>query len=242
MTPERIEELLALHAAGASGRKIALAMGLHQRRVWQQLRDARAAGVISAPAKEVPKRAHDQGPEPTEAELPALIAPHTTDAWPAARVLALCLGWRAGKRASALATELQAGKNAIIGKVHRMVEFGVLRPRPSPIQTKKPAAESPAKRTPSRPAASGLGSVDVPPTAVAGGAEWSAGPAPSPPPRLTPRPYARIGDCCWPFGHPGTASFRFCGDPADPGRPYCADHVRVAYVSVRMAPVTASAS
>ncbi|MDX2101093.1 MAG: global cell cycle regulator GcrA-like protein [Alphaproteobacteria bacterium] len=39
--------------------------------------------------------------------------------------------------------------------------------------------------------------------------------------------------CCWPIGHPGTPEFRFCGAPAAPGKPYCAEHVAVAYIKQR---------
>jgi GcrA cell cycle regulator len=61
-------------------------------------------------------------------------------------------------------------------------------------------------------------------------------PAPVPPPRpvaVAPRPYGRIVTCCWPIGEPGTREFRFCDVPSEPGRPYCEDHVKVAYVKVR---------
>jgi len=48
-----------------------------------------------------------------------------------------------------------------------------------------------------------------------------------------PRPYGRIVTCCWPLGEPGTRSFRFCDDASEPGKPYCADHAKLAYVKVR---------
>jgi len=50
---------------------------------------------------------------------------------------------------------------------------------------------------------------------------------------VAPRPYGRIVTCCWPLGEPGTRDFRFCDVPSEPGRPYCEDHVKVAYVKVR---------
>lgn len=43
----------------------------------------------------------------------------------------------------------------------------------------------------------------------------------------------RIMSCQWPIGEPGNKGFRFCGDPSQPGRPYCEDHCKVAYVVVR---------
>jgi GcrA cell cycle regulator len=58
------------------------------------------------------------------------------------------------------------------------------------------------------------------------------------PPALAPAP-ARVslglndlappGSCQWPFGEPGRADFRFCGCPATRGRPYCEEHVKLAY-------------
>ncbi len=35
--------------------------------------------------------------------------------------------------------------------------------------------------------------------------------------------------CMWPIGDPKSAEFHFCGEPADPGRPYCAPHCAQAY-------------
>lgn len=63
--------------------------------------------------------------------------------------------------------------------------------------------------------------------------------AAAPPPPLprpvpaAPRPYGRVVTCCWPIGEPGTAEFHFCDVPSEPGRPYCEEHVKVAYVKVR---------
>jgi GcrA cell cycle regulator len=39
--------------------------------------------------------------------------------------------------------------------------------------------------------------------------------------------------CCWPIGEPGTRSFRFCDDASEPGKPYCTEHAKLAYVKVR---------
>jgi GcrA cell cycle regulator len=57
-----------------------------------------------------------------------------------------------------------------------------------------------------------------------------------PPPRpvaVAPRPYGRVVTCCWPIGEPGTREFHFCDVPSEPGRPYCEEHVKIAYVKVR---------
>ncbi len=64
---------------------------------------------------------------------------------------------------------------------------------------------------------------------------------PAPPRRLVPaKPSADIADktslldlndriCKWPLGHPGEPDFHFCGNPVNPGFPYCLDHCSVAY-------------
>lgn len=41
----------------------------------------------------------------------------------------------------------------------------------------------------------------------------------------------RAGMCSWPIGEPGTPDFHFCGKPAVAGKPYCAEHCSMAYVS-----------
>ena len=64
---------------------------------------------------------------------------------------------------------------------------------------------------------------------------------PAPPRRLVPaKPSPEVADktglldlndriCKWPIGHPGEPDFHFCGDPANPGFPYCVAHCGVAY-------------
>jgi GcrA cell cycle regulator len=39
--------------------------------------------------------------------------------------------------------------------------------------------------------------------------------------------------CCWPIGEPGTKGFRFCDEVSVPGKPYCEEHVKLAYVRIR---------
>lgn len=64
---------------------------------------------------------------------------------------------------------------------------------------------------------------------------------PAPPRRLVPaKPSPDVADktglldlnekvCKWPIGHPGEPDFHFCGNPANPGFPYCVQHCGVAY-------------
>lgn len=35
--------------------------------------------------------------------------------------------------------------------------------------------------------------------------------------------------CKWPMGHPGESDFHFCGEPINPGFPYCVEHCGRAY-------------
>ncbi|ABC22456.1 GcrA family cell cycle regulator [Rhodospirillum rubrum] len=37
--------------------------------------------------------------------------------------------------------------------------------------------------------------------------------------------------CRWPIGDPREPGFHFCGKPTTPGKPYCAEHASIAYVS-----------
>jgi GcrA cell cycle regulator len=52
-----------------------------------------------------------------------------------------------------------------------------------------------------------------------------------PPPSAQPRRSAAA--CCWPIGEPGTKTFRFCDDTSLPGKPYCDEHAKLAYVRIR---------
>jgi GcrA cell cycle regulator len=64
---------------------------------------------------------------------------------------------------------------------------------------------------------------------------------PAPPRRLVPaKPSPEVADktslqdlndriCRWPMGHPGEPDFHFCGQPSNPGFPYCVQHCGVAY-------------
>ena len=44
------------------------------------------------------------------------------------------------------------------------------------------------------------------------------------------KPSVRVTECCWPIGTPGKSGFRFCGDEVMPGKPYCLEHVKKAYI------------
>ncbi|MDQ5955521.1 MAG: GcrA cell cycle regulator [Patescibacteria group bacterium] len=52
-------------------------------------------------------------------------------------------------------------------------------------------------------------------------------------PTATPKRAVRaVTTCLWPIGEPGKRGFRFCDDASAPGKPYCDEHVKLAYVKI----------
>ena len=123
-------------------------------------------------------------------------------AWTDEQIEELKRLWNEGLSTADIGRALNVSKNAVVGKSHRLG----LKPRPSPIAGKKDDA-APAKKKP-----------------VAAAKK---------------RAPERIGDvidlgpnmCRWPFGDPGDADFHFCGKSTVVGKPYCADHCAIAYVT-----------
>ncbi|MCP9222585.1 GcrA cell cycle regulator [Erythrobacter sp. LQ02-29] len=118
-------------------------------------------------------------------------------------------------------------------------------PAPAPAPTPAPApisARSDAKETPSQPMPNaGQNAPKI--VSVGPGGFLRQGPGdqqapipPAPPRRLVPaKPSSEVADktslldlndkiCRWPMGHPGEPDFHFCGEPVNPGFPYCVEH------------------
>lgn len=110
--------------------------------------------------------------------------------------------WAKGLSTAEIGRALGVSKNAVVGKSHRLG----LKPRPSPISGKP---------------------VEAAPVAA------------KPKPKPKAKESEKIGDiidlgpqmCRWPFGDPGDDDFHFCGRQVAAGKPYCAEHCSVAYVS-----------
>jgi GcrA cell cycle regulator len=148
--------------------------------------------------------------------------------------------WAEGLSTAKIGAIMGISKNAVVGKAHRLQ----LESRPSPIKAAVPGATPTRAATPKRVPAPTLArpsQVETPavtPVAVATPIrEKVAAPqlAMRPAPvrvvtNVRPRPGAV---CCWPLGEPGTPQFRFCDASAAQGRPYCAEHVQIAYVRIR---------
>lgn len=125
--------------------------------------------------------------------------------------------WDEGVSATECGRLLGRSKNSIIGKAHRL-GFTL---RPSPI--KRDGAPRPPRICRPRYPRVTLAPITRPaviaPTAPVVIAK------PSPPP-----PLPRQTKCCWPLGEVKSSGFRFCDEPAKPGKSYCTDHCKLAYV------------
>jgi GcrA cell cycle regulator len=155
--------------------------------------------------------------------------------------------WEQGHSTAEIGRRLCVTKNAIVGKAHRLD----LTARPSPIRrgVARPAIERP-------PAPPRVEGPTLPPLASAVAHSFTTqvirpalppGPVPAPKPSVPaalppvravmqspPIQHRRSApSCCWPIGEPGKRDFHFCDGPSMPGKPYCEDHARLAYVRVR---------
>jgi GcrA cell cycle regulator len=164
--------------------------------------------------------------------------------WNEETILRLRTLWAEGHSTAEIGRRLGVSKNAIVGKAHRLD----LDARPSPIRREPPPAPPTCFRadgTTLPPLASTDEPVISVPTLAPEPEVVTPVPqppapvravAPAPVPRLAPvpaRPYGRVITCCWPIGEPGTRSFHFCDSPSEPGKPYCGEHAKLAYVKVR---------
>jgi GcrA cell cycle regulator len=124
-------------------------------------------------------------------------------------------------------------------------------PKAEPPKAEPPAAAAPAAAAtaaPAHPAAPHRSGPEIQYRSIGPGGFIRQGPGeqqapipPAPPRRLVPaKPSPEVADktslldlndriCKWPMGHPGEPDFHFCGDPANPGFPYCVQHCGVAY-------------
>lgn len=161
--------------------------------------------------------------------------------WAEETIVRLRALWDEGLSTAEIGRRLGVSKNAVVGKAHRLD----LPARPSPIRRDGTGA------TPRRTAPKRIAGPTLPPLSSTSAhaasepallamphiAPLVPKPAPVPPPARVvpppPRPYGRIVTCCWPLGEPGTRSFRFCDEASEPGKPYCSEHVKLAYVKVR---------
>jgi GcrA cell cycle regulator len=126
-------------------------------------------------------------------------------------------------------------------------ERAAARPAATPPARSAPSEGAPANTTNSQPIPGSQ--ADLPKIVSVGpGGFLRQGPGdqqapipPAPPRRLVPaKPSPEIAGktslldlsekvCRWPMGHPGEPDFHFCGEPVNPGFPYCVEHCGRAY-------------
>ena len=161
--------------------------------------------------------------------------------WTEERVSELTRLWSTGLSASEIGKILGVSKNSVVGKAHRMK----LESRPSPI--KRNPNGQPRRSRASRSRRIPMSDSPLPSAAA------PARPTIAPPPGMTVRESdvdtavatalqgatnavsrraagGRSTACLWPIGDPGDPDFHFCGEPAVPGKPYCASHCAKAYI------------
>ena len=154
--------------------------------------------------------------------------------WSEETIVHLRALWAEGLSTAEIGRRLGVSKNAVVGKAHRLD----LTARPSPIRRDGPSSDQPRRPTLPRtvgPTLPPLASAQ--PLAALPQAVIAPRPRPVPVPTRVqsppPRPYGRLVACCWPIGEPGTREFHFCDAESEPGKPYCEEHARRAYVKLR---------
>ncbi|HEU0311338.1 MAG TPA: GcrA family cell cycle regulator [Sphingomicrobium sp.] len=142
-------------------------------------------------------------------------------------------------------------KKAKVAPAPRAAKPATAKPSPSATAAKASAADEPRPAAPAetvqpqqrQPDAQAMQYRSVGPGGFIrqGPGDTQAPIPPAPPRRLVPaKPSADVADktslldlndrvCRWPMGHPGEPDFHFCGEPSNPGYPYCVAHCGVAY-------------
>lgn len=241
--PGRNAELIALvnGPERMTDGQIAEAMFVREGQVTQGLRKLRLAGV------KILRESFGGGRPPNEL-LPADPRFGVTEDWPAEKIAALRALWADTSLSTAeIGRRLRVSKNAIVGKAHRLGLQGRLSPIIRDLTRVRAHVALPrAGRHTLPPLASGLAPPPPPESRIPDSAPRRLVPLALNRPLAAPRPaspvtYAaahvsrtgRVTECCWPIGEPGTRAFRFCDAPSDPGRSYCHDHSRTAFVEIR---------
>ena len=124
--------------------------------------------------------------------------------WTPDRIKTLMALWAEGISTLEIGRRLGVTKNSVVGKVHRLG----LPKRQSPINS---SPRTPRVTKTTKP-------VRIIPPTVPISAD------------MVKMEDLTAGMCKWPEGEPDHEDFRFCGQPAIEGKPYCAGHCARAYV------------
>jgi GcrA cell cycle regulator len=146
--------------------------------------------------------------------------------------------WGKGLSTTEIALRMGVSKMTVVGKAHRLD----LPAKPRPLEKKRPGRT--LEMNHDKRIVPPLN--DIMPLSAkqsSAGGEPPATPtrvAPSVPALDSGRLFSPVeivvvgnNQCCFPFGHPRTAGFKFCCKASVPGKPYCPECMAVAYVRVR---------
>ena len=206
-TDERIDQLKAMWERGLTASQIAEELGGVSRNAV--IGKAHRLGLQSRPspvkANETPKRAaapvRKPAPAAPEAETPRAAAPVSAPP-PPPRPAAAPAAPAAAPAAPAADAASDAPTPAPQPRIISVGPGGFLRQGPGDQQAPIPPAP-PRRLVPAKPSAEIAGKTSLL--------------------DLTER------ICKWPMGHPGEPDFHFCGEPVNPGFPYCVEHCGRAY-------------
>lgn len=138
-----------------------------------------------------------------------------------------------------IAARLGRSRNSICGRISRLA-----RPNAMPIRTygaaekttpkaAHPSAPKPAPASASsKPSSSGVQPDQTESAALTAHHDLSVPHVPMPAATIS-RPWSKPIQpltCAFPIDQPGRPKFRFCGAPAEIGRPYCSAHCQIAYL------------
>ena len=124
--------------------------------------------------------------------------------WTDERLETLKMLWNEGLSISQIGQKLNVTRNAVAGTVHRLG----LPKRQSPISSSVNSIRAKPKKTEEITS-------ELPLRLALRKISWSR------------------SKCVWPFGDPKTTDFSFCGEPIEPGKPYCYKHCVLAYTNTR---------
>jgi GcrA cell cycle regulator len=122
--------------------------------------------------------------------------------------------WAQGYSTAVIGHRLGVTKNAVIGRARRLK----LTPRPNPVRADQVAARAKAREEAAQRMA-----------AIRERVEAIMPQQPEPAPRPVAAAPIFTGQCKWPLWGDEKPTHAYCGGPAEPGKPYCAEHCARAY-------------
>lgn len=166
-----------------------------------------------------------------------------TNEWPKETVIRLIEAWNKGMSTIDLGVMFDKPTNAIIGKIHRLKERGLVQLRPNPNISRRDSDDSRRnlnRRNVPRPKITLDGAMVVTSSSKATEAKRMAEPSPFDNMIYRPPPVAPVQTlvppsrkCCYPlWADNAKPDHRYCDEPAIL-RSYCARHAKACYVVVR---------